>query len=235
VSISSRAGERIAAIAIASLLGLACGRDEPVANRPVSGPISGLAAAGGVKELATGAAARRSRIVRLGPMSGDVEILAGHPDSAGPFVMRIRELPGSIVPPHTHPVDEHITVVEGTWHFAAGDSLARFDSAALTPMPAGSYAFAPKGTTMYGWSPDGAVVQVHGNGPFHIHWRDGIRMLTDSGGVEGFRYRLGDAVTGSRGAGKVRQGYANGAMIQYEVTRPDGRIYMALEADLGRP
>jgi hypothetical protein len=33
----------------------------------------------------------------------------------------------------------------------------------------------------------------------------------------------------------VRQGYANGAMIQYEVTRPDGQIYMTLEADLRRP
>ena len=226
---------RSIAVAVAVLLGVACGRGEPVADQRGTGPVSGLAAAGGVKEVASGAAGRRPRIVQLGTMSGDVEILAGHPDSAGPFVMRIRELPGAMVPPHTHPVDEHITVVSGTWHFAAGDSLARFDSAALTPMPAGTYAFAPKGATMFAWSPDGAVVQVHGMGPFHIHWRDGIRMLTDGGGSEGFRYRLGDAVVGSRGAGKVRQGYANGAMIQYEVTRPDGQIYMTLEADLRRP
>src|SRR5688572_1129154 len=48
------------------------------------------------------------RLVPRTDMSSDVEILTGHPDSAGkPFVMRIRELPGTIVPPHTHPVDEH--------------------------------------------------------------------------------------------------------------------------------
>jgi hypothetical protein len=195
--------------------------------------VSGLAAAGGV-EIAPGAAASAPRIVRLGPMAGDVEILAGHPDSAGPFVMRIRELPGAIVPPHTHPVDEHVTVVAGTWHFAVGERLERFDSAALAPMPVGTYAFAPRGATMFGWAPEGAVVQVHGVGPFHIHWKDGLRVLTD-GGAAGFRYRLGDEVTGARGRGRVRQGYANGALVQYEVTRADGRIYMAREADLRRP
>jgi quercetin dioxygenase-like cupin family protein len=85
-----------------------------------------LAATTGVR-TAHGAAAREFRVVPLGPMGGDVEILTGHPDSAGrPFVMRIRELPGTIVPPHSHPVDEHVTVVQGTWYFARGE---RFDSA----------------------------------------------------------------------------------------------------------
>jgi len=57
-------------------------------------------------------------------MSGDVELLYGDPEVAGePFVMRIRELPGAIVPPHSHPVDEHITVVQGTWHFALGSEF----------------------------------------------------------------------------------------------------------------
>lgn len=39
-------------------------------------------------------------------MQGDAEILVGHPDSTGPSVMRIRARPGTVVPPHTHPVDE---------------------------------------------------------------------------------------------------------------------------------
>jgi quercetin dioxygenase-like cupin family protein len=166
-------------------------------------------------------------------MRGDVEILAGHPDSVGrPFVMRIRELPGTIVPPHRHPVDEHITVVAGTWYFGIGE---HFDSAALTAMPPGTYAYAPRGTTMFAASPEAAVVQVHGIGPFHITWRDGLRILTDSGAAPAFRYRVGDAVTGARGAGKVHQGYASGTLIQYEIARPDGQLYMAREGDLRRP
>jgi hypothetical protein len=43
---------------------------------------------------------RQHRIVPLRPLTGE------------PFVMRIRELPGTIIPPHKHPVDEHITVIQ---------------------------------------------------------------------------------------------------------------------------
>jgi hypothetical protein len=145
--------------------------------------------------------------------------------------MRIRELPGTIVPPHSHPVDEHITVLQGTWHFATGE---RFDSTALRPMGPGTYAFAPRGTTMYAASPEEAVVQVHGIGPFHIRWRDGLRSLDDSGAAGTFRFRKGDAVTGPRGVGRIRQGYASGALVQYEIEGAGGRAFMAREHDLRR-
>jgi quercetin dioxygenase-like cupin family protein len=70
--------------------------------------------------LASATVAQTPRLVPLKPMSEEVEILYGNPEAAGqPFVMRIGELPGGIIPPHRHPVDEHITVVEGTLWFAA--------------------------------------------------------------------------------------------------------------------
>lgn len=54
------------------------------------------------------------RIIPIHPMSEDVEILYGDPEKPGePFVMRIRELPGGIIPPHKHPVDENITSSRG--------------------------------------------------------------------------------------------------------------------------
>jgi quercetin dioxygenase-like cupin family protein len=191
---------------------------------------SALAATDGVTPAATGAASQAPRIVPLGPMSGDVEILYGHPDSVGRlFVMRIRELPGTVIPPHSHPVDEHITVVQGTWYFAIGE---RFDSTALRPLRPGTYAFAPRGSTMFGAAPEAAVVQVHGIGPFHIHWRDGLRVLGEPGAAGAFRFRKGQVVTSPRGAGRIRQGYASGAIIQYEVQAVDGRVFMASEHEL---
>ena len=42
-------------------------------------------------------------------------------------------------------------------------------------------------------------------------------------------------VTGARGTGRVRQGHATGPLVQYEVLRPDGHLYMAREAELRRP
>jgi quercetin dioxygenase-like cupin family protein len=72
-----------------------------------------MAAASGVARADAGKGPREFRIIPLKSMADDVEILYGDPELPGePFVMRIRELPGTIVPPHSHPVDENITVVE---------------------------------------------------------------------------------------------------------------------------
>lgn len=199
--------------------------DAPAGDtRPAFGAASGVTTAGHAN-------GRAFRTVPLGPIRGDAEILFGHPDSAGPFVMRIRELPGTVVPPHTHPVDEHITVVSGTWYFGIGE---RFDSTALRELTVGAYAFAPAGTTMFGYSPDAAVVQVHGVGPFHIHWRDSVRVLDEPGAAGTFRFRKGDEVTSPRGIGRIRQGYASGTLIQYEIEGRDGTLFMVNDRELSR-
>jgi hypothetical protein len=176
------------------------------------------------------------RIIPIHPMSEDVEILYGDPDKAGePFVMRIRELPGGIIPPHKHPVDENITVVQGTLYFAIGE---KFDRSAMKELKAGSYAFIPKGSTMFGWTPDAAIVQVHGVGPFHIHWRDGtgwrdrLKTLDDPDAATVFKFKKGQSVVARRGAGRIRQGYDSGEMIGYEIDGDDGTLFAAEEREL---
>jgi quercetin dioxygenase-like cupin family protein len=163
-------------------------------------------------------------------MSGDVELLYGDPDVAGQtFVMRIRELPGTVVPPHSHPVDEHITVVKGTWYFGFGE---HYDPSALRELRSGSYAFAPKGSWMFGYAPEEAVVQVHGVGPFQIHWHDGAKTLGEPDAGETFRFRRGDRVVSVRGTGRIVEGYASGTLIQYEVEKADGERFMEHEHEL---
>ena len=136
---------------VVCLLASACSRKESGETHSAFDAASGVTRAG---------TAGKPHIVPLHAMSGDVEILSGDPDKAGePFVMRINELPGTKIPLHSHPVDENITVVQGTWYFAVAD---KWDRAALTPLRAGDYAFAPKGSTMFAYCPDGAIVQVHG-------------------------------------------------------------------------
>jgi hypothetical protein len=176
------------------------------------------------------------RIIPLRALTQDFEVIHGDPDVPGePFVMRIRELPGTIIPPHKHPVDEHITVVQGTLYFAVGET---FDRAALQKIEAGGYVFIPKGSTMFGYIPDGAIVQVHGIGPFHIHWRAGsewrdkYQTLDDPGSSSVFKFRKRDRVTTSRGRGRIRQGYFSGEVLQYEIEREDGALFMANEDEL---
>ena len=179
---------------------------------------------------------RQYRIVPIKVMSEDVEVLYGDPEKVGePFVIRIRELPGGIIPPHRHPVDENITVVKGTLYFGVGD---KFDRAAMKEMKVGSYAFIPKGSTMFGYTPDAAIVQVFGVGPFHIHWRagntwwDNLKTLDDADAGTFFKFKKGERVVAKRGTGRIRQGYDSGEFIGYEVQRADGRLFMALENEL---
>ena len=214
---STRCPERLLLVC---LLAIACNRQKSEAH-------GAFDAASGVAHNAAG---RAAHIVPLRTPAGDVEILAGDPDKAGePFVMRIKELPGTKIPLHSHPVDENITVVQGTWYFAVHD---KWDRAKLTPLRAGDYAFAPKGSTMFGWCPDGAIVQVHGVGPFQIHWHHGLKTLDEAGST--FLFRKGDVLDTPRGRGKVRQGYASGDIIQYELALADGAIVMVDQADAHR-
>lgn len=175
-------------------------------------------------------ASEAAKLVPLSSISTDYEVIYGDAYAEGkPFVMRIRELPGTIIPPHSHPVDEHITVLQGTFYFAVSD---KFDMSLLTKLEVGSYAFAPKGSTMFGAAPDGAIVQVHGVGPFHIHWRHGQETFDSPNAAQRFKFRKDDAVTTPRGAGVIREGWASGPIIQYVVAAPDGTLYMADEASI---
>lgn len=179
---------------------------------------------------------RQHRIIPIKPMSQDVEILYGDPEKVGePFVMRIRELPGGIIPPHKHPVDEHITVVQGTLYFAVSD---KFDRTVLKEMKTGSYAFIPKGSTMFGYTPDAAIVQIHGVGPFHIHWRDGdewrdsFKTLDSPDASKIFKFKKGERVVTKRGKGRIRQGFDTGEVIAYEIDAENGSLFMAEEREI---
>ena len=191
-----------------------------------------------VAGLAQSEETRQYRIIPIKVMSQDVEVLYGDPEKVGaPFVIRIRELPGGIIPPHRHPVDENITVVKGTLYFGVGE---KFDRASMKEMKAGSYAFIPKGNTMFGYTPEAAIVQVHGVGPFHIHWRagntwwDSLKTLDDADASSVFKFKKGERVIARRGTGRIRQGYDSGEFIGYDVQRADGSLFMALEEELRR-
>jgi len=195
-----------------------------------------MASAATLTVWAGDAVSPRARIVPLAPMSQDVEVLYGDPEAPGqPFVIRIRELPGGVIPAHRHPVDEHITVVQGTILFNVGE---RCDRAAMQELKAGSYAFIPKGSTMCGYTPEAAVVQVHGVGPFHIHWRAGktwrdhLKTLDSPDAASTFKFRKGDRVVTSRGRGRIRQGYDSGEVIGYEIDGNDGSLFMAVESEV---
>jgi hypothetical protein len=77
------------------------------------------------------------------PADWQIAVLMGDPAKAGPYVQRVRLPPNAMIPPHTHPDDENITVLSGA--FGIGE---------------GEVADQAKGRV--------AIVQIHGIGPSGI-------------------------------------------------------------------
>ncbi|MGE0127784.1 MAG: cupin domain-containing protein [Blastocatellales bacterium] len=113
------------------------------------------------------------------PAGAQAAILAGDPSKAGRlFTLRLKMPDGYKIPPHWHPTDENVTVLEGTFVMGVGEKL---DQAAAREMPVGSFARMPKGLRHYAWAKGETVVQVHGVGPFEITYvnpADDPRKLT---------------------------------------------------------
>ena len=178
---------------------------------------------------ASSADTAQSKYVPFTPLNEDAVVIHGDIEKEGQeFVMRIRELRGSFIPPHTHPVDEHITVLTGNVCLGTGPE---FDRAKLKCLGPGGYAFFPKGTTIFGESAEPATVQVHGIGPFHLHWKYPVQTFESPDAAQAFRYRAGQKIRTKYGPGTIEKGWRTGPIIQYE-TRVGNELVMATESEV---
>jgi hypothetical protein len=173
--------------------------------------------------------ANGAKYVPFTPLNEDAVVIQGDIEKEGQeFVMRIRELRGSFIPPHTHPVDEHITVLAGNVCLGTGPE---FDRTKLQCLGPGGYAFFPKGTTIFGESSEPATVQVHGVGPFHLHWKYPLQTFESPDAAQAFRYRAGEKIQTKYGVGTIEKGWRSGPIIQYE-TRVGSELVMATESEV---
>jgi len=101
------------------------------------------------------------------PAGAKLAVISGDPGLPEPFTIRLQFPNGYKIAPHTHPTDEHVTVMSGT--FAAGMGQA-FDEKALGDLAAGSYAVMSATMPHFGMAKGTTVVQVHGIGPFVLNY-----------------------------------------------------------------
>ena len=98
----------------------------------------------------------------------EIAVVSGDPDKSGsPFVLRFRYRGKARIPPHWHPVDEHLTVLSGTFRLGMGSTS---DEAGTTVLTAGAYAFVEAKMAHYAWAEGDTTIQVHGVGPFAINY-----------------------------------------------------------------
>lgn len=101
------------------------------------------------------------------PAGVELAVLAGNPGDEGVFVIRLRFPEGYAIPPHTHTMDELVTVISGELGIAMGDTL---DRTAAPLLSAGSFAILPANMAHYAWADAETVVQIAGMGPFEINY-----------------------------------------------------------------
>lgn len=96
-----------------------------------------------------------------------IAVLHGDPSKEGLYVVRLRVPAGFRIPAHTHPNDENVTVLSGSFHIGTGD---RLDESRGERVAAGGYSFVARGMTHYAWFTEDTELQLHGMGPQGVRY-----------------------------------------------------------------
>ena len=99
------------------------------------------------------------------PAGAKFAVLEGDPGKEGFFTIRLQMPAGYKIAAHTHPTDEHVTVISGTCTFGMGP---KHDDATAKELAAGGYVVMPAGMQHFAGSKSGCVVQVSSTGPFQV-------------------------------------------------------------------
>ena len=197
------------------------------------------------KDLGQGGVVPLNRI----PSEQWIEKVSGDMDKPGlPFVIRIHHDAGYVVLPHTHPEDENITVLKGSWALGMG---RRVKMSELEPMELGAFGFVPKKMAHFGYAKVETILQVHGIGPFINVPIDPVYELTNKGvlsklslvrpGVptsssppDCFTLKIGAHVRGARGEGIVVGALCSPAnqFTQYWIRQPNSERFWATLQEL---
>jgi len=99
------------------------------------------------------------------PAGARFAVIEGDPTKSGAFTMRLRMPAGYRIPPHFHPVDEHVTVITGAFYVGMGDA---FDASKANELPTGAFAALASGVRHFAFTRGETVIQLHGVGPWGL-------------------------------------------------------------------
>lgn len=104
----------------------------------------------------------------VGP-GAKIAVIEGPLDKAVPFTLRLALPPNTKIAPHTHPAYERVTVLSGTLYFSPGETYEPANARGFGP---GSLVIMPPGAPMFGYTKEETVIQLHGVGPWGLHYLD---------------------------------------------------------------
>ena len=99
------------------------------------------------------------------PAGASFALVSGDPMKSGPFEIQLDMPSGYLIPPHTHPTAETVTVKSGHFVYGMGDKLDRKSEKTMAAGQSGTMA---PNAAHWAHAKGHTVVAVSGNGPFAI-------------------------------------------------------------------
>ena len=100
------------------------------------------------------------------PKGAKIAVLYGDPGKEGLFIARLKMPNGYKIAPHTHPTDESVTIIQGSFAIGMGDTIDPKTKA----LPAGSFYSMPAGMHHFAFAKGETVVEVSAMGPFTLNY-----------------------------------------------------------------
>jgi quercetin dioxygenase-like cupin family protein len=104
------------------------------------------------------------------PPGALIAVLHGDPGAAVTFTVRLRLPDGYRLAPHTHPTDEHVTVIRGSFRVGTGTTV---DERRMTALGAGDFLTLRANEPHYAVADGVTVVQIHAVGPSALRYVNG--------------------------------------------------------------
>jgi len=101
------------------------------------------------------------------PAGSETAVIEGDPSKPGSYTIRAKIPAGYKIMPHTHPTDEHVTVMEGSCYMGLGPTI---DEKTAMKLTVGGFCELNAGTVHYFYTTSACVIQLHGVGPWDIKY-----------------------------------------------------------------
>jgi quercetin dioxygenase-like cupin family protein len=101
------------------------------------------------------------------PPGAQIAVLSGNPMQAVPYTIRLKFPANYVIPAHSHPGDENVTVVSGQLFMGMGQKL---DKASATGLGVGGYALMPANANHFAYTTGETTILLYGLGPVEFKY-----------------------------------------------------------------
>jgi len=101
------------------------------------------------------------------PPGAKIAVLSGNPMGDSLYTIRLKFPANYQIPAHSHPTDEHVTVLSGALALGMGDKLLEKGGKVLD---VGGFALMPANMNHYAYTTTETIILLHGQGPVEFKY-----------------------------------------------------------------